>query len=596
MQQVKLLRHISTFDTQPRARTPSLTNLPAPAPNVDLTSVSAISADVADPSACAPSAPISEQRLTPSDDPEDLRFPDDRQNHGLCINRTWVDTHASLLRTDRGLHISVRGIKDKDVKRPHDAPMTRSKVAKTDRQIDAASASHAASGPYEVQDNSSVSATALDDPDEEAPEDETPEEALMDDRKPDISLIDLPHSNVIPTEYLWRQCAVFMEMRRHARDGPLTNDPCNAQRPEDANIGGPHAQVPVTIVAQMADNARILMATRPFLRFCLHITFCGTDFNLALFDRNGVIISRVYDFKIHLRLFIRIIRRLSCDMTAYDLGLDTTVRPEGCLGSAQYPPYLVKISAETWYRTEGVPLWQSTSLLGRGTLVFNAREHSRPTGPLWILKNAWREDGRLKESGLYESMQKPGDPFQPPKALAKYVVGGDVPLREGENVTIKSHRALFDAMVIGYGATLHRLVLASRGRTLASYSSLKELLAAALHIVLGMNFIYRALYHVLISLPAHKGLHDQGILHGDISYGNAFLSAPGVDGVHGFLADLDLASLNDEALEKLPEDTAKKLRQQREKGPRSVCEQYLLQQANNALPGHGYFHGCGAPT
>ena len=151
-------------------------------------------------------------------------------------------------------------------------------------------------------------------------------------------------------------------------------------------------------------------------------------------------------------------------------------------------------------------------------------------------------------------------------------------------------------MVIDSGATLHRLVLASRGRTLASYSSLKELLAAALHIVLGMNFIYRALIHALIPLPAHKSLYHQGILHGDVSYGNVFLTESDEDGVYGFLADLDLASLEDKALEKLPEETAKIMRQQRDKGPRSVCEQYLLQQANNTLPGNGYFHGCGAPT
>ena len=99
------------------------------------------------------------------------------------------------------------------------------------------------------------------------------------------------------------------------------------------------------------------MAARPFLRFCLHIAVCGTNFNLALVDRNGVIISRAYDLKTHLGLFIRITRRLSREMTAYDIGLDTTVRPEGCLGSAQYLSYLVKISEETCNRTKGVPLW-----------------------------------------------------------------------------------------------------------------------------------------------------------------------------------------------------------------------------------------------
>jgi hypothetical protein len=311
----------------------------------------------------------------------------------------------------------------------------------------------------------------------------------MDDRKPDISLIDLPHSETVPTEYLWRQCAVFMEIKKRAQDGPLGNDISNARLPEGAPVVAPRVHACKSIITQMADNARILMATRPFLRFCLHIAFCGTSFNLVLFDRNGAVISRTYDFETHLGLFIRIMRRLSCEMTAYDLGLDTTVRPEGCLGSTQYPPYLVKISEEAWYKTEGVPLWQSTSLLGRGTLVFRAREHSELGGPLRILKNAWREDGRLKESDLYELMWRSDGPFESPPSLAQWVVGADVPLRGGKVVTIEGHRAHFGAKVIGNGATLHRLVLASHGKNLASYTKLKELLKAAWAIVVGMKFV-----------------------------------------------------------------------------------------------------------
>ena len=241
-----------------------------------------------------------------------------------------------------------------------------------------------------------------------------------------------------------------------------------------------------SIITQMADNARILMATRPFLRFCLHVVFCGTNFNLVLFDRNGVVISRSYHFKTHLRLFIHIICRLSCKMTAYDLGLDTTIRLEGCLGSTQYPAYLVKISDETWYRTEGVPLWQSTSLLGCGTLVFRAREHSNPSGLLRILKNAWREDGQLKESELYGLMWKSGGPFISPPSLAEFVVGGDVPLHNGMAVTIGGHRVQFGLKVIGNGATVHRLILASRGKSLASYIKLKHLLKAAWAIIVSM--------------------------------------------------------------------------------------------------------------
>ena len=458
--------------------------------------------DAAEASSCASSPTTSERRLTPTDDPEPLGFPDDGENYGLHIHRAWVDTHGSLLHTDRGLYISVRGIKDVDGKRPRSDSVhaTRSKVARTDILVDAATASRSDCAQYNSQDSSSDAlsatqllrgATTLNMDNEEDPADETPEDAAMDDRKPDISLIDLSHSDgVAASESLWRQCAVFMEMKKSAADGPLGMDTANGLRPDGEPVTNTRA-VPVSkrIITQMADNARILMATRPFLRFCLHIAFCGTNFNLALFDRNGVIISRSYHFATHLTLFIRIIRRLSCEMTAYDLGLDTTVRPEGCLGSFDYPSYLVKISDETWYRTEGVPLWQSTSLLGRGTLVFNARGYSEPDGPLRILKNAWREDGRLKESALYELVQNSQSLFESPKALAKFVVGGDVTLHDGKMVTIQGHRAHFGSTLIGgNGATVHRLVLASRGKSLANYATFKHLLKAALGIVVGVTF------------------------------------------------------------------------------------------------------------
>ena len=74
-----------------------------------------------------------------------------------------------------------------------------------------------------------------------------------------------------------------------------------------------------------------------------------------------------------------------------------------------------------------------------------------------------------------------------------------------------------------------------------------------------------------MALIAHKTLHDQGVLHGDISYGNTFLFESAQDHMYGFLGDLDLALVNDTALDKLPKDTANILKEQREKGALSVC-------------------------
>jgi hypothetical protein len=133
--------------------------MPTPTPTTDtappISTMCSPSSEAAEPSACAPSPTTFVPRLDPNDDSETLRFPDDGENHGLCINRTWVGTHASLLHTDYGLYVSVRGIKDADEpdgERPRDdgVQSTRSKVARTDLQVDAATASHAKSELYEI--------------------------------------------------------------------------------------------------------------------------------------------------------------------------------------------------------------------------------------------------------------------------------------------------------------------------------------------------------------------------------------------------------------------------------------------------------------
>ena len=65
-----------------------------------------------------------------------------------------------------------------------------------------------------------------------------------------------------------------------------------------------------------------------------------------------------------LETFIRIIRRLGRDLDAYDLRLDwTAVR-----SWEQLQEFRVEIG-ESVHVTQGLPLWQSTSLVGCGTCV-----------------------------------------------------------------------------------------------------------------------------------------------------------------------------------------------------------------------------------
>ena len=91
-------------------------------------------------------------------------------------------------------------------------------------------------------------------------------------------------------------------------------------------------------------------------------------------------------------------------------------------------------------------------------------------------------------------MQEPGGLFESPTALAKCVVGGHVLFHGACVVAIEVHRASFN---VGNGAAVHRLVLASRSKGLASYNRLKRIPNAAWAIIVGMKFA--SFFFVLIS-------------------------------------------------------------------------------------------------
>ena len=239
------------------------------------------------------------------------------------------------------------------------------------------------------------------------------------------------------------------------------------------------------------------------MRYSLHITLCGSIFNICLFDRVGGVVSKDYDLKDEndLEIFVRIIRRATCDMDAYALGLDPTVTPIDFLGSvARYPRFKVEVG-DTKYYTYGFPIWQSTTLQGRGTWVFGVTVDDNPN-PMptecLILKNAWRASGRLPESMLYAIVNKleASNDMLTLRCVVEVLAGGDVMIEEVCQSThspssskgmksqrvpmhVSSHRGfVVDAELNPHDPVLHRLVLATRGRSMVSYTSLVELLSA----------------------------------------------------------------------------------------------------------------------
>jgi hypothetical protein len=243
------------------------------------------------------------------------------------------------------------------------------------------------------------------------------------------------------------------------------------------------------------------------MRYSLHITVCGTIFNICLFDRAGGVVSKDYDLKDgdDFETFVRIIRRATCDMDAYELGLDPTVTPLDYLGSvAHYPRFKVEVGENT-YHTYGFPIWQSVTLQGRGTWVFGATKEDNANPDPYeclVLKNAWRASGRLPESTLYAIINKlqGGDNMPTLRCVAEFVDGGDVMIGEeglqGDPTTsseikgsavsqrvamrVSSHRGFVeDADSNAHNPILHRVVLATRGKSMVSYTSFVELLNAA---------------------------------------------------------------------------------------------------------------------
>ncbi|KAH9942890.1 hypothetical protein B0H21DRAFT_810613 [Amylocystis lapponica] len=300
------------------------------------------------------------------------------------------------------------------------------------------------------------------------------------------------------------------------------------------------------IVAQAADCARIHLSARPFQLFSIGLLIFGSQFCVGIFDRDGVTFSPTLDMWADVRMFIRVVRRLMCDMSPIELGQDPTVRVLSCAEAGEvrrraeatgarltravdYPTFAVTMGkgVRCWY-TLGAPIWTSLSLLGRGTEVWRVCD-SADTNRLLVLKSAWRSSDRLAEATLYEGIsgKHPG--------VADYDVGADV-VFPGADDRVISVKNLRDSSCDDARNTpiLHRLLTRTYGRPMWEYDSELELLKG-----------FRA------ALEGHRFLTEQGILHRDISAGNVLLSAAAQpeNGHEGFITDIEFAYFSRPSIE-----------------------------------------------
>ncbi|KAL0946160.1 hypothetical protein HGRIS_012423 [Hohenbuehelia grisea] len=368
----------------------------------------------------------------------------------------------------------------------------------------------------------------------------------------------------------WDRCDAIGEIKADAADGISKSNKVS------------------DVLAQCADYARLHMAGRPFQLYSVGLMITGDLFRVAIFDRDGVVVTQAWNMWDNLECFIRFIFQLATAATPAQLGEDPSARPlylpphnplrdeilkqTRSLGVPDtlldYPAYRVSCfhsptTIEPWRATNprssdtiatewvtiGPPIWVSISLLGRGTSIWRvmriSASESKFVDPteICILKNAWRSNRRDSESLIYGTVE-------PETAgVARFLVGGDVHF-VGSTAAISvynlrskslwgpidapSYSGLRTSQELDFRnfdqptSILHRLVLKTQGRPLWEFRDYLELLLG-----------FRA------ALVGHQGLWSQGILHRDISAGNIMLSASPTPqaGEEGFLMDLEYCHL-----------------------------------------------------
>ncbi|KAI0641627.1 hypothetical protein C8Q79DRAFT_918896 [Trametes meyenii] len=315
----------------------------------------------------------------------------------------------------------------------------------------------------------------------------------------------------------------------HDRDGFVVIRPSSRQHPYPA----PEDGLARPILTHAANCARLHLSARPFLLFSVCLLVFGGDFCVCIFDRAGARVSPKLNMWRDLDTFIRVVRSMTRRLTDVELGRDPSVSPAppDLQTSLNYPAWIIDPVGSDPRRwcTVGAPIWSSLSLFGRGTFVWYVRELSATgelSGPVMILKSAWRSSQRDPESSIYQAVR--GDH----PGLAKYVVGADVVPFPGSLEKITTNY-LHKRPLKSDEKTeiLHRIVIGTTGKPIWMYDTEEQLIDG-----------------LISALEAHKFLWDQKILHRDISAGNVLLSDYPEDvGAAGFLTDLDLASIEADA-------------------------------------------------
>lgn len=287
---------------------------------------------------------------------------------------------------------------------------------------------------------------------------------------PDFTLVD---GEVTPTK-LWRIRSAFAEIKPSSQQGPEPSVPGTVR----------------DIVTQCADYARLHMSARPFQLFSVGLLIFGSSFCVGIFDRDGITFSPTKHMWNDKETFIRVVRRMTSDLSPVQLGQDPTaimLPDDSALAKASravarsiklnyvesFPVFCVSVGGDDGrlWCTVGPPIWNSLSFLGRGTSIWRAAEVIKGEvvgSALFVMKSAWRSSKRLAESEIYNSIRgnHPG--------VAKHYFGADVQFPDGGTISVQALRHTENSAL--ETPKLHRLFLFTLGRPLWEYSTELELL------------------------------------------------------------------------------------------------------------------------
>jgi hypothetical protein len=298
---------------------------------------------------------------------------------------------------------------------------------------------------------------------------------------PDMSLVDVNpdlaqvDSNTIKGGFR-RQAVSFIEVEVNSGEDPKPSN------------------VPVKkIAAQAADYAGLVFASRPLQIFVIGFVIFGRYFRATLYTHSNVYYSERYDILADtgLEMLIRVVRRVTWQLTDRDMGLDPTVRlAEGhTFYGPSYPSFVVGMTGgaiphhhppSNESTTKGHPLWSSLSWLGRSSSVWKCTDGS-------VLKVAWRNEKRMSESEIYAHAS-------PGSGVARLVNGGDVcMLNVGGNFIKLDTNFIISRLSEGtkikrtdFNVVLHRVYIQPTGKPLCDYSAIEELLRGLLAALKGL--------------------------------------------------------------------------------------------------------------